>query len=151
MTRQEAPPSESSLPAKGSVMPRPRKCRKVCQLPENRCFGPLGAFCPAGEAVVLTVDEYETIRLIDLEGMTQEECAEKMHIARTTVQAIYTGARKKLAHLLVNGRRLVIEGGSYRLCEGDPKCGRGCRRFAAGTGPAESAIAMLRRGMMEKS
>ena len=54
------------------------------------------------EAVVMTVDQYETVRLIDLEGFTQEACAEKMEIARTTVQSIYAEARKKLADALVS-------------------------------------------------
>lgn len=111
-------------------MPRPRKCRKICCLPENVHFAPVGARCDSASsvAVVLLIDEYEAIRLIDLEGMTQEECAGKMNIARTTVQAIYTVARKKLADTIVNGKRLLIEGGDYRLCEGDPSCGRGCRK-----------------------
>lgn len=78
----------------------------------------------------MLVDEYEAVRLIDLEGMTQEECADKMHVARTTVQAIYTAARKKLADTIVNGKRLLIEGGDYRVCEGGPRCGRGCRKFS---------------------
>ncbi len=77
----------------------------------------------------MTVDEYEAIRLIDLEGFTQEECAGQMNVARTTVQGIYTGARKKLAESLVNGKVLLIEGGKYRLCDGSGSgCGRGCRR-----------------------
>ena len=109
-------------------MPRPVKCRKVCCLPDNVLFGPLGSGCQGEIPVVLQVDEYEAVRLIDHEGMTQEECAEKMHIARTTVQAIYTSARKKLAALLVNGCRLLIEGGAYRLCAGEARCGKGCRR-----------------------
>lgn len=78
----------------------------------------------------MLVDEYETIRLIDIQGFTQEECAEQMHIARTTVQRIYNDARKKLAESLVNGKVLRIEGGDYELCEGSEKtcrCG-GCRR-----------------------
>lgn len=75
----------------------------------------------------MTVDEYETIRLIDLEGFTQEEAAKKMNIARTTVQGIYNDARKKVAQSLVNGKVLIIEGGEYRLCSGHEKeCGRGC-------------------------
>lgn len=82
----------------------------------------------------MTVDEYETVRLIDLEGMTQEECSEKMHIARTTVQGIYTSARSKIADSLVNGKVLLIDGGDYRLCDGSgPRCGGGgCRRHRHG-------------------
>jgi predicted DNA-binding protein (UPF0251 family) len=52
----------------------------------------------------MTIDEYETIRLIDLEKLTQEECATQMNISRTTVQGIYDVARKKIAESLVNGK-----------------------------------------------
>jgi len=111
-------------------MPRPRKWRKVCCLPDNSRFGPLDCSTNATIAINMTVDEYETIRLIDLEGFTQEECAKQMNIARTTVQGIYEDARKKLAESLVNGKVLWIGGGEYRLCDGSGKdCGgSGCRR-----------------------
>jgi transcriptional regulator with XRE-family HTH domain len=82
----------------------------------------------------MTVEEYETIRLIDLEGLTQEECAERMQVARATVQKIYNDARSKLAESLVNGNILKIEGGDYRLYdEGEQLscCGR-CRRKRCG-------------------
>lgn len=109
-------------------MPRPKKCRKVCQLPGTQVFRPEDG---AGEDWVrLSVDEYEAIRLIDLEGFSQEACSSYMQVARTTVQAIYTSARKKLAVMLVEGRPLRIGGGDYQLCDGREAfcdCG-GCRR-----------------------
>lgn len=109
-------------------MARPMKRRRVCSLPENNAFGPLKS--PAGaERINMTVDEYESIRLIDLENFTQEECAQQMNVARSTVQGIYVSARKKLAESLVNGKFLFIEGGEYHLCdESDNFCGRGCHK-----------------------
>lgn len=104
-------------------MPRPRKFRNVCHFPRNLRFLPEenGEKKPP---VVLSVDEYETLRLIDREGFSQEECGERMNVARTTVQLIYTSARKKLADMLVEGRELRIEGGEYRLCNGNAaSCG----------------------------
>ncbi|MBU5426828.1 DUF134 domain-containing protein [Tissierella pigra] len=111
-------------------MPRPMKWRKVCYLPESNKFGPLDSLADTRNYVNMTVDQYETIRLIDLEGFTQEECAKQMNIARTTVQGIYVEARKKLAESLVNGKVLLIEGGEYRLCDGlGNGCIRDCRRL----------------------
>src|SRR5574344_2140083 len=117
-------------------MPRPRKWRRVCCLPDSNRFGPLDSPLDTEKTVNMTVDEYETIRLIDLDGFTQEECANQMNISRTTVQGIYDEARKKLAESLVNGKTLWIEGGEYRLCDGlGSGCGRGgCRRHRNGRG-----------------
>lgn len=110
-------------------MGRPMKWRKVCSLPDNNRFGPLGLAAGARTHVIMTVDEYETIRLIDLEGFTQEECSTQMNVARSTVQGIYIKARKKLAESLVNGKVLSIEGGEYKLCDDTGNgCGRGCHR-----------------------
>ncbi len=111
-------------------MSRPRKCRKVCRLPKIKRFIPEGCGRENSETVVLTVDEYETIRLIDQESFTQEACGSYMNIARTTVQQMYNRARKKLAFALVNGLVLKIEGGDYQLCEGKEAycgCGGCCR------------------------
>ena len=110
-------------------MSRPVKCRRVCCLPRNDGFNPL---CGGSEesAVILAVDEYEAIRLIDKEGFSQEQCGSYMKIARATVQQIYTSARKKLAEALVDGLPLRIAGGHYCLCDGNESycgCG-GCRR-----------------------
>ena len=110
-------------------MPRPRKRRKVCCLPENNRFGPMNSNKSNKEYVNMTVDEYETIRLIDLKDFTQEQCAEHMNIARTTIQGIYINARKKLAEALVESKILLIEGGEYHLCDRlSGNCGRGCHR-----------------------
>ncbi len=116
-------------------MPRPRKWKHVCQLPASNMYGPVHGAIHERVIVTMTVEEYETIRLIDLEGMTQEECAEQMGVARTTVQRIYNDARKTLAASLVEGRLLKIEGGDYKLCgEQDRQlgCGR-CRRRGQGS------------------
>ncbi len=122
-------------------MPRPRKWRKVCCLPKNNRFGPLNALINQESLITMTVDEYETIRLIDLEGFIQEECADQMNIARTTVQRIYNDARKKLAESLVNGKVLRIEGGDYKLCEGQGEScgggGGGCRKRRCGRSPMD--------------
>ena len=103
---------------KEAEMPRPKKCRKVCHFPRALAFLPAES-TDEKNAIVLTVDEYESLRLIDREGLSQELCGEHMQIARTTVQLIYTAARKKLADALVEGRALLIDGGDYRLCQGD--------------------------------
>ena len=106
-------------------MPRPRKCRKVCCLPDNDGFVPVRG----GEEltpIVLNMDEYEAIRLIDREGFSQEQCGEYMRIARTTVQQIYATTRKKLADALVEGLPLRIEKGDFVLCSGN-SAAYGCR------------------------
>lgn len=98
-------------------MPRPMKCRKVCHFPNNLEFMPVEG-AESKKVVVLNVDEYETIRLIDKEGASQQQCSEFMQVARTTVQRIYENARKKLALALVEGLPLRIEGGDFWLCDG---------------------------------
>lgn len=107
-------------------MPRPPKARRVCQLPAVTQFKPVGYVSP-DDRVVMTVDEYEAVYLIDHEGCTQQECADQMEVARTTVQSIYQTARRKIAACLVEGRRLVIEGGDYEVCPGGrAECRRAC-------------------------
>ncbi len=93
-------------------------------MPETREFRPVKDR-PCESVVILTVDEYEALRLIDKEGFSQEECSSYMQVARTTVQMIYNSARKKLADALVDGLPLRIEGGHYQLCDGNHEF-RGC-------------------------
>ena len=117
-------------------MPRPQRCRKVCREPEYCSFSPAGV--ASGDAVVLTVDEYEVIRLVDLERLTHSQAAKLMEISRTTATEIYNCAREKIARCIVNGRPLVVSGGSYALCGGGKCCG--CHR-----GAMESRMAKKRK------
>lgn len=108
-------------------MPRPKKCRRICGLPRCSRFGPLDGV--AESQVALALEELEAIRLLDLLGCTQEECAGQMGVARSTVQQVYDAARRKLALALVEGRELVVAGGSYELCPHAAGCaGRDCAR-----------------------
>ncbi|MBR3038453.1 MAG: DUF134 domain-containing protein [Clostridia bacterium] len=90
-------------------MPRPVKYRTIGQMPVYRSFS--SDDVADAETVRMSVDEFETIKLLDGNGLTQEECAARMHISRTTVTAIYNSARKKVADMLVNGKQLLIVGG----------------------------------------
>ena len=96
-------------------MPRTTKCRKICCFPDYYSFAPEEADKETIETVMLSLDEYETIRLLDHEGLNQEECASRMGVARTTVTAIYESARKKLVGALVEGKRLRIAGGNIEI------------------------------------
>ena len=98
-------------------MPRPVKCRKVCHFPNVLEFLPADG-TEKSTPIVLTVDEYETIRLLDKKGYSQEQCAASMQVARTTVQRIYEIARKKIADALIDGHPLRIEGGDFIICDG---------------------------------
>ncbi len=98
-------------------MARPTKCRRVCHYPEILEFSPNGG--SAGEPIVMTIDEFEAIRLIDREGLSQEECGVQLGVGRTTAQKIYESARQKLADTLVLGCTLKIEGGDFSLCNGN--------------------------------
>lgn len=102
-------------------MARPQKCRCICSKPRIRHYVPQQAL--PNEWIQLGYDEYETIRLIDYESYTQEQCAEKMCVARTTVTRMYLNARRKLADALVNAKGLEITGGDVIVCtKVKPEC-----------------------------
>jgi len=95
-------------------VPRPKKRRRVSGVPPHRQFGPHRKNKEAvAEAIFLSVDEYETLRLIDYQRKTQKEASEIMGVSRTTVQAIYDKARMNVTTSLVEGKNIVIDGGDY--------------------------------------
>ena len=97
-------------------MARPVKCRRICRYPCIKEFSPQNG--RDDKQVILSYDEFETIRLIDREGLSQEKCGEYLRVGRTTVQKIYDSARKKIAEALTEGLPLKISGGDVSLCNG---------------------------------
>jgi predicted DNA-binding protein (UPF0251 family) len=96
-------------------MARPRNCRRVGSIPESDYFKPRGIPLSMLEEVILTVDECEAIRLADLDGLYQEQAAEKMRVSRQTFGRIIESAHKKVAEALVKGKALKIEGGEFEM------------------------------------
>ena len=129
-------------------MARPSRCRRICIEPAYDSFAPEGISC--GEQVILTVDEYEVIRMIDLEKLTHEQCARQMDISRTTVTEAYEAAREKVADSIVHGKQLLIEGGNYRLCDGSAIhfCQRKCRKHCGKTDGTKQDVQMKGAGEM---
>jgi predicted DNA-binding protein (UPF0251 family)/predicted Fe-Mo cluster-binding NifX family protein len=125
-------------------VPRPQRCRRVCEEPLYDEFRPEGH--RNADTVILTTDEYEVIRLVDLEGCTHEQCASQMDISRSTATEIYESARRKIAECIVEGKRMLITGGSYRLCGGAEAgfcggCGRHGKPRESGSIAAPATIA----------
>ena len=96
-------------------MARPVKLRYVAALPGASFFKPAGIPAALLQLVRLSLEEIEAIRLKDLEGLEQEECAEKMQISRPTFHRVLESGRKKLADALVNGKAIQIGGGNFGL------------------------------------
>jgi len=96
-------------------MTRPRLCRRVAFNPEITYFKPRGVPMAELTETVLTVDEFEAVRLKDLEGLEQEECAKKMNISQPTFHRLVVSARKKIADAIINGKAIRICGGNYKI------------------------------------
>ena len=100
-------------------MPRPRKLRSVAGIPEHKCFIPAGKVgCTSKckeEKLVLKVEEYEAMRLKDIEELSQEDAADIMQVSRQTYQRILNGARKKIVQALTEGKAICIRGGDYTV------------------------------------
>lgn len=103
-------------------MPRPPCCRRVLSRPVASVFKPIDSpACLSGE-VVLTLDEFEAIRLSDFDGLYQEQSAQQMNVSRATFGRVLESAHQKVAQALVSGLALKIEGGP--ICTGDWRQGR---------------------------
>ena len=105
-------------------MTRPTKRRRVGFLPEITFFHPEGVPPGSVEEICLSVEEAEALRLRDLEGLEQEECAQRMSISRPTFHRVLESARKKVADTLINGKALRIEGGNFEMVARRFRCAR---------------------------
>jgi predicted DNA-binding protein (UPF0251 family) len=123
------------------IMVRPRKIKLVNFEPGVTYFKPRAVPLIKLEEIDLTIDELETMRLVNIENLGQEEAAKKMGVHQSTFQRTLTRAREKVTDALINGKAIKIHGGDYTMPGGDgtgpsgqgPIAGRG-RGFGAGRG-----------------
>ena len=121
-------------------MARPLKPRRVEVMPTVSIFKPAGVPMRELAEVILTIDEFEALRLKDLEGLEQEDAAQRMNVSRPTFQRVLTTGREKIADALVNGKLLRVEGGQYKLATRHFRC-IGCQHefeLPFGQGPRGS-------------
>lgn len=96
-------------------MSRPRLCRRVRFRPGITYFKPAGVRITELDEVVLTFEEYEAIRLVDLEEIDQEAAGKKMRISQPTLSRLLKSARKKLSEAIIKGKAIKIEGGNFKF------------------------------------
>jgi uncharacterized protein len=96
-------------------MPRPLKCRFVQSKPNVTYFKPRGIPLVDLEEITLTIDEFEALRLHDVENLDEEKACQKMKVSRTTFHRILVSAQRKVARALIAGKAIKIEGGYYKL------------------------------------
>lgn len=110
-------------------MPRTPKARKVKCHPASSIFKPAGIPKIGLSEVVLTLDEFEAVRLADFEGLYQDDAAGSMDVSRQTFGNILVEAHRKIADCLVNGKALRIEGGIVDIYDTLLECGKCLRRW----------------------
>ena len=105
-------------------MPRPKKKRKVHYPPKMHGFKPFGiAFCDT-EQVIMQYDEYETLKLVVYDDLSQDAAADNMEVSRPTLTRIYNSALKKMAQAFVEGKSIIIKGGDFEFENDWYKCKR---------------------------
>lgn len=121
-------------------MPRPKIRRRISSMPDVTYFKPAGVRMSDLDEVILTIDEYEVVKLIDLEGIEQGRAGKQMKISQPTLSRLLKSARKKLSEAIIKGKSIRIQGGNYKMIQPrgrglGPGRGRGLGRGAgAGMG-----------------
>lgn len=112
-------------------MPRPKKFRKIHQPPGMKGFRPFGMQTCADKPVLLSFEEYESLRLVSYEKLSQEEAAERMNVSRPTLTRIYNSAIETIAKAFVEGKGIEITGGNYQFDQDWYRC-RKCHKLIEG-------------------
>jgi predicted DNA-binding protein (UPF0251 family) len=99
--------------------------RRVSYLPRISYFKPAGIRLAQLQEICLAIEEAEAIRLKDLEGLEQQECAQRMNISRTTFGRVLVSARRKVADALLNGKSIKIDGGNFEMMPRHFRCVHG--------------------------
>jgi uncharacterized protein len=103
-------------------MARPQKNRKICKPPKMFGFKPFGIAVCDNENIIIQFDEFEAIKLVNYDGLQQDEAASFMEVSRPTLTRIYNSALKKIALAFVEGKLIFIEGGNFEFEKNWYKC-----------------------------
>ncbi len=103
-------------------MPRKKRNRRIQMPPVIKGMSVFGVRGRKSNEVILNIEEYETIRLLDYQNLTQEEAATLMDVSRPTLTRIYEEARNKVATAFVEGRDLLFKGGDFYFEKDWYKC-----------------------------
>ena len=90
-------------------MVKKKKYRKISHFPNSLLFKPFGAKIKYIDEIVLTIDEFEALRLSEVYNLKQKEAAKRMWISQPTFNRLISSARRKIANAIVNGKTIRIE------------------------------------------
>lgn len=116
---------------KSENMARPEKNRRVCDPPKMHGFKPFGLVMCETESIIIHFDEYESLKLVSYDKLSQDDAAELMNISRPTLTRIYNKALHKIAMAFTEGRTIFIKGGNIEFDRDWYKCKK-CFRLIDG-------------------
>lgn len=112
-------------------MSRPQKSRKVLSPPIMKGFKPFGIPLCKTESVIIKFEEYESLKLINYDGLQQEQAAQQMNVSRPTFTRIYNRALNLIAKSFVEGKAIEIQGGNFEFDKEWFRCTK-CFKLVAG-------------------
>jgi uncharacterized protein len=87
-------------------------------------FKPYGAPLCEVQTIKLHLDEFESIKMMDYDRISQEAAAAKMGVSRPTFTRVYNSALTKVAKAFVESLAIEIEGGNVEFEKQWYKCGK---------------------------